>query len=40
MLLSSELYLGRPYLSWDVWPCLYCTRMATPPAAKLVVEAG
>jgi len=38
ILLSSELCLGRPYLSLAVWPCLYCTRMATPPAAKLVVE--
>jgi len=39
ILLSSELCLGRPYLSLAVWPCLYCTRMATPPAATLVVEA-
>jgi len=38
-LLSSELCLGKTYLSLAVWPCLYCTRMATPPAAKLVVEA-
>jgi len=39
ILLSSELCLGRPYLPLAVWPCLYCTRMATPPAAMLVVEA-
>ena len=39
ILLSSELCLERPYLSLAVWPCLYCTRMATPPVATLVVEA-
>ena len=39
ILLSSELCLGRPYLSLAVWPCLYCTRMASPPEATLVVEA-
>jgi len=39
ILLSCELCLGRPYLSLAVWPCLSCTRMATPQAATLVVEA-
>ena len=36
---QQEFCLGRPYLSLAVWSCLYCTRMSTPPAAKLVVEA-
>ena len=39
VLLSYELCLGRPYLSLAVWPCLYCTHMATPPVATLVIEA-
>jgi len=37
ILLSCELCLGRPHLSLAVWPCLYCTHMATPPTATLVV---
>ena len=28
-----------PYLSLAIWPCLYFTRMATPPSATLVFEA-